>query len=66
MHLQNADLRRRLAESERVEKVLSGRGRLVLRPSGTEPLIRVMIEGADAGENHRLADGIAEAIRQAH
>jgi hypothetical protein len=26
----------------------------------------VMIEGADAGENHRLADGIAEAIRQAH
>jgi len=45
---------------------LSGRGRLVLRPSGTESLIRVMIEGADAGENHRLADGIAEAIRRAH
>ena len=55
-----------VAESKRVEDVLSGRGRLVLRPSGTEPLIRVMIEGADAGENHRLADGIAEAIRQAH
>ena len=55
-----------VAESKRVEEVLSGRGRLVLRASGTEPLIRVMIEGADAGENHRLADGIAEAIRQAH
>ncbi len=55
-----------VAESKRVEEVLSGRGRVVLRASGTEPLIRVMIEGADAGENHRLADGIAEAIRQAH
>ena len=55
-----------VAESKRVEEVLSGRGRLVLRASGTEPLIRVMIEGADAGENHRLADRIAEAIRRAH
>jgi phosphoglucosamine mutase len=54
-----------VSEGKRVEDVLSGRGRLVLRPSGTEPLIRVMIEGADAGENHRLADGIAEAIRRA-
>jgi phosphoglucosamine mutase len=55
-----------VAESKKVEDVLSGRGRLVLRPSGTEPLIRVMIEGADAAENHRLADGIADAIRQSH
>jgi len=51
-----------LAESRRVESVLSGRGRLVLRPSGTEPLIRVMIEGADASENQALAEGIAAAI----
>ena len=54
-----------LAESERVEALLAGRGRLVLRPSGTEPLIRVMIEGKDAAENLELAEGIAEVIRQA-
>ena len=51
---------------QRVEDTLGDRGRLVLRPSGTEPLIRVMIEGADAGENQRLAETIAEAIRRAH
>ena len=54
-----------LAESARVEALLAGRGRLVLRPSGTEPLIRVMIEGTDAAENLQLAEGIAEVIRQA-
>ena len=54
-----------LAESERVEALLAGRGRLVLRPSGTEPLIRVMIEGTDAAENLQLAESIAEVIRQA-
>jgi phosphoglucosamine mutase len=54
-----------LAESARVEALLAGRGRLVLRPSGTEPLIRVMIEGTDAAENLQLAESIAEVIRQA-
>ena len=52
-------------ERRRVEDILGSRGRLVLRPSGTEPLIRVMIEGTDAAENHRLAEGIAGAIRGA-
>ena len=52
-------------ERQRVQDILGSRGRLVLRPSGTEPLIRVMIEGADAAENHRLAEGIAGAIRRA-
>ncbi|MBT6351727.1 MAG: phosphoglucosamine mutase [Halieaceae bacterium] len=55
-----------LDESRRVEEVLSGRGRLVLRPSGTEPLIRVMIEGTDGSENLMLAERIAQTIRDAH
>ena len=53
-------------ESQRVQALLEGRGRLVLRPSGTEPLIRIMIEGADAAENQRLAEGIADVIRTLH
>ena len=53
-------------ESQRVQSLLEGRGRLVLRPSGTEPLIRIMIEGADAAENQRLAEGIADVIRTLH
>ena len=53
-------------ESQRVQALLEGRGRLVLRPSGTEPLIRIMIEGADAAENQRLAEGIAEVVRTLH
>ena len=53
-------------ESHRVQALLEGRGRLVLRPSGTEPLIRVMIEGADAAENQQLAEGIAKVIRTLH
>ena len=52
-----------LEESRRVEAELAGRGRLVPRPSGTEPLIRVMIEGTDGSENQLLAERIAEAIR---
>ena len=52
-----------LEESRRVEAELADRGRLVLRPSGTEPLIRVMIEGTDGSENQLLAERIAQAIR---
>jgi len=54
-----------LEESRRVEAELAGRGRLVLRPSGTEPLIRVMIEGTDGSENQVLAERIAQAISKA-
>jgi phosphoglucosamine mutase len=47
------------------EASLAGRGRLVIRPSGTEPVIRVMAEGDDAGEVEaavaRICDAVAEA-----
>ena len=48
-----------------VERTLEGRGRVVLRSSGTEPLVRVTIEGADAGEVQRLAEGLADAVKNA-
>jgi phosphoglucosamine mutase len=46
------------------EKTLEGRGRVNLRPSGTEPLVRVMIEGPNEQEIHTLAESIASVIRR--
>ena len=47
------------------EATLNGRGRLVIRPSGTEPLIRVMAEGDDAGQVEQVVDMICDAVRAA-
>ncbi|MDK2854864.1 MAG: phosphoglucosamine mutase [Bacillota bacterium] len=44
------------------EKALKGRGRVVVRPSGTEPLMRVMVEGEDAGLLRQIAEEIAAVI----
>ena len=43
---------------------LAGRGRLLLRTSGTEPLVRVMVEGVDEGEVRRLGEWLAEVVRE--
>lgn len=48
-----------------VEKILSGKGRLLLRYSGTENLARVMIEGQDQAEIEGLANGLANTIKAA-
>ena len=45
------------------EQELGDKGRVLLRPSGTEPVIRVMVEGLDAQQVRSLAGQIAEAIR---
>ena len=45
------------------EKALAGRGRVLLRPSGTEPLLRVMVEGEDGAEVTRWAENIADVVR---
>jgi phosphoglucosamine mutase len=48
-----------------VEAQLADRGRVLLRPSGTEPLIRVMVEGESHDSVSELAEHIAGAVRQA-
>jgi phosphoglucosamine mutase len=47
------------------EAELNGSGRLVIRPSGTEPVIRVMAEGDDAGQVKRVVEAICDAVREA-
>ncbi len=47
------------------EAELGDRGRVVLRASGTEPLIRVMIEGVDASQVTSHCESLAEIVRQA-
>ena len=47
------------------EAQLAGRGRLVIRPSGTEPVIRVMAEGDDAGEVESVVAAICAAVTEA-
>ncbi|HEY2433828.1 MAG TPA: phosphoglucosamine mutase [Vicinamibacterales bacterium] len=49
---------------DRVEQRLAGQGRLLVRYSGTEPLLRVMLEGKDQHEIRGWADEIAEAVRR--
>ena len=48
---------------EQAESELNGAGRVLLRYSGTEPKIRLLIEGRDSGQIERQADRIAETIR---
>jgi phosphoglucosamine mutase len=60
--LEAASVQAVIAEAE---AQLAGRGRLVIRPSGTEPVIRVMAEGDDAAEVAQVVDTICEAVRKA-
>jgi phosphoglucosamine mutase len=50
---------------QRVEKDLDGRGRVLIRYSGTEPKVRVMVEGEDESRVAEYANEIAESIRRA-
>ena len=58
----NAAVREAIAGAE---AELDGRGRLLIRPSGTEPVIRVMAEGDDRGQVEAVVDRVCEAVRPA-
>ncbi len=57
--LEHAEVRSAIAGAE---QRLNGHGRLVIRPSGTEPVIRVMGEGDDKGLVEEVVDGIVDAL----
>jgi phosphoglucosamine mutase len=48
-----------------IEERMGGRGRVLLRPSGTEPVIRVMVEGEDADLVSQYAKELAHDVNEA-
>ena len=59
--LDNARVQAAIADAQ---AELNGRGRLVIRPSGTEPLIRVMVEAAEADDARALTAELVDAVRR--
>lgn len=51
------------AAVDRVERQLEGQGRVVLRPSGTEPVVRVMVEGRDEQQTRAYAEQLADVVK---
>ncbi len=58
----SALLQQMLAQAE---QALDGEGRVLLRPSGTEPLLRVMVEGKDEAKVRHWAEALAAKVREA-
>lgn len=51
-----------IAEIKKMEAALDGCGRVLIRPSGTEPLVRVMLEGENQAEIDEMAHNLAKMI----
>jgi phosphoglucosamine mutase len=60
--MEKAEVKAAMAE---VEQKLGGNGRILLRPSGTEPLVRVMIEGKDPDQVAALCRDLADVVEKA-
>lgn len=60
-YLENEEIK---LEIEKIEKMFHGQGRVVIRPSGTEPLVRVMIEGKCQEEITKIAEDLAKFIEE--
>jgi phosphoglucosamine mutase len=60
--MNSAEVKTAVADAE---QTLNGHGRVLLRPSGTEPLIRVMVEGEDLEMVYRLSQQIADSVKAA-
>ncbi len=58
-YMENPEIK---TEIERIEELFHGEGRVVIRPSGTEPLVRVMIEGKDQDEITKIAQDLVDFI----
>lgn len=58
-YLENAEIKTAIEEAE---KKMAGEGRVLIRPSGTEPLVRVMLEGSDTEKIRPLAQTLADLI----
>lgn len=61
IHVTDAEI---VEEIKKIEAKLDGCGRVLIRPSGTEPLVRVMLEGEDQVELNELAHGLARLIEK--
>jgi phosphoglucosamine mutase len=53
-----------IAEIKKMEDKLDGCGRVLIRPSGTEPLVRVMLEGENQQELDEMAHSLAKLIEK--
>jgi phosphoglucosamine mutase len=51
------------AETRRVEAELDGHGRVLIRPSGTEPVLRIMVEARDAAQAKSAAERLEKAVK---
>jgi phosphoglucosamine mutase len=61
MPLEDNSVKQAVVEAE---NALGGNGRVLLRKSGTEPLVRVMVEANDAQDSTTWAEHIADAVRK--
>lgn len=51
------------AAVDAAQQQMAGRGRVFLRASGTEPVVRITVEGADADEVKALAQSLADVVK---